>query len=100
MRGQGKGVRWFLHLASRCIPPAAVEVDVVGAGTDMLSSGTNWRGDIHFEVVSLQLEGLLVNADAAILPQCEGFGVLTRLPELAAAGIPVVTSEHASLAAG
>jgi hypothetical protein len=41
-----------------------------------------------------------MNADAAILPQREGFGALTRLPELAAAGIPVVTSEHASLVAG
>ena len=41
-----------------------------------------------------------MNADAAILPQREGFGALTRSPELAAAGIPVVTSEHASLAAG
>ena len=97
-----KGFRWFLDLVSRHGLPAGVEVDVVGAGTDTLSSGTNGRGHIHFRgwVSAKELEGLLVNADAAILPQREGFGALTRLSELAAAGIPVVASEHASLAAG
>jgi glycosyltransferase involved in cell wall biosynthesis len=97
-----KGFRWFLELASRHGLPPGVEVHVVGAGTDTLAPGTNGRGAIHFRgwVSAQELEELLVNADAAILPQREGFGALTRLPELAAAGIPVVTSEHAALAAG
>ena len=45
---RAKELRWFLDLASRRGLPAGAEVDVVGAGTDTLSSGTNWRRDIHF----------------------------------------------------
>ena len=33
-----------------------------------------------------------------LIPQQRGFGALTRLPELAYAGVPVVTSKHATLA--
>jgi len=97
-----KGFQWFVDGVARGGLPNGVEIDVVGAGTDRLSIGTNNSGPIRFRgwLTAGELESLLVSADAAVLPQREGFGAVTRLPELSAAGIPVIASEHAAFAAG
>ena len=43
---------------------------------------------------------LLVRARAVLVPQVAGFGCLTRIPEMLAAGIPVLADDMTTSAAG
>jgi hypothetical protein len=73
---------------------------VGGSKTDKLLApgvtvpGLECRGRLPQE----ELDRLLVAAQAVLVPQFRGFGALTRLPEMACAGIPTLTSRHPTFA--
>jgi hypothetical protein len=96
----GASMRWFAQTASEHGIPAGVRVVAVGADTDRLlppgqvPAGLELRGWLE----QAELEALLARAAAAVIPQRLGFGALTRLPELACAGIPVITFDHPTYA--
>jgi len=96
----GESMRWFARMALECGLPTGVRVVAVGGDTDKLLPaaksvpGLELRGWLE----QPQLDALLTRAAAAVVPQRLGFGALTRLPELACAGVPVITFNHPSYA--
>lgn len=79
---------------------AALPLDMVGYGTETLSNeiaGTGIR--IHGGVSSEKLQQLLIESKAVICHQKRGIGALTRIPEMLAAGIPVITNPIAARSA-
>ena len=50
------------------------------------------------DIYQAELDELMTKVCAVLVVQRAGFGALTRLPELACAGIPVVTTQHATYA--
>jgi glycosyltransferase involved in cell wall biosynthesis len=91
---------WFIDNVRARGLPDGVRVVVTGSRTEQLLRGAapidgiELRGWIDQE----ELDRLLVQATAVLVPQLFGFGALTRLPELACAGIPVIASIHPTLA--
>lgn len=96
----GESFTWFVQNVQAHGLPGGVKVVVGGSGTDKLlpaaSSvpGLELRGWLEQD----ELDRLLVRANAVLIPQRSGFGALTRLPELACAGIPAIVSRHATFA--
>jgi hypothetical protein len=91
---------WFVQNAQAHGLPTGTKVVVVGLGTDkLLPPGVAIPG-LEFKgwVEQNELDQLLATVQGVLIPQQHGFGALTRLPELAYAGVPVVTSKHATLA--
>ncbi|MDD4869628.1 MAG: hypothetical protein PHR77_03640 [Kiritimatiellae bacterium] len=91
-----EGMLWFLNQCKISGLPDGVKIDVCGSKTDkLLSAGENISGiKIHGCVEQADLDDLLVQADAVLCPQRRGFGALTKLPELACAGIPVIVPRY------
>jgi glycosyltransferase involved in cell wall biosynthesis len=87
---------WFIQNAQKYGLPKGVRVVVCGSQTDKLLPagdqvpGLELRGWLEQDV----LEQLLVQAKAVLVPQRFGFGAITRLPEMACAGVPVIASRH------
>lgn len=92
--------QWFVNQAQAHGLPDGVQVIVAGSKTDsLLPEGAPVPGlQLRGWVEQVELDDLLVQAQAVLAPQTVGFGALTRLPELALAGIPVITSEHPTYA--
>jgi hypothetical protein len=92
-----ESMRWFARNARDRGLPDGVCVIAVGIGTDALlppaevPPGLELRGWMS----QMELDVLLERASAAVIPQRLGFGALTRLPELACAGVPTIAFEHA-----
>jgi hypothetical protein len=95
-----RSMEWFLEHARRKGLPHNARVVVVGSHVDELVPpyqkvpGLEVRG----RVSEAELTELLVQAGAALVPQRLGFGALTRIPELACAGVPALVSSHAGAA--
>jgi hypothetical protein len=91
-------IAWFLERATEDGLPAGARVVVVGLGTDRLlpAGRTHPAVDVRGWVSQPDLDTLLKRAAAAVIPQRLGFGAVTRAPELACAGIPVVTLSHST----
>jgi len=91
---------WFVAEARRHGLPAGVRVVIGGLQTEtLLPAGETVPGlELRGWLAQPELDALLTRCAAFLAPQDRGFGALTRLPELACAGIPVLVSEHASLA--
>ncbi|MDQ6672229.1 MAG: hypothetical protein M3069_16045 [Chloroflexota bacterium] len=96
----GESMRWFAGAALECGLPDGVRVVAVGGDTDkLLPPGKAVRGlELRGWLEQAELDALLERAAAAVIPQRLGFGALTRLPELACAGVPVITFSHPSYA--
>lgn len=95
-----RSLEWFTQHARECGLPKGARVVVFGdkvedlAGDGPPVAGLDVRGRISNEALS----DLLIRATAALVPQRMGFGALTRIPELACAGVPVIMFPHASYA--
>jgi glycosyltransferase involved in cell wall biosynthesis len=87
---------WFIEHAGRAGLPEGVRVVVGGTETDkLLPPGTTVPGlEMRGWLQQDELDGLMARAQAVLVPQMIGFGALTRLPELACAGIPTIVSRH------
>jgi hypothetical protein len=91
---------WFVQTVQAHGLPGGVKVVVVGSGTDKLLPAANSVPGLELRgwLEQDELDRLLVRANAVLIPQRSGFGALTRLPELACAGVPAIVSRHASYA--
>jgi glycosyltransferase involved in cell wall biosynthesis len=96
----GESMRWFAEHVSEDGLPSGVRAVAVGYGTDGLLSPDQTPASLELRgwVPQAELDNLLARAVAAVIPQRQGFGALTRLPELACAGVPVITFCHPSYA--
>ncbi len=91
---------WFVQqIRTHGLPPG-VRVVVGGSDTDkLLPGGAPVRGlEVRGRLTQAELDHLLTIAQAVLVPQFRGFGALTRLPELACAGIPIAVSRHPTYA--
>jgi hypothetical protein len=98
--GTRESMKWFVERAADEGLPDGICVVAAGLGTDRLLPGRrSVRGlELRGWVAQSELDALLARAAAAVIPQRLGFGALTRLPELACAGVPVLTFHHPSYA--
>jgi glycosyltransferase involved in cell wall biosynthesis len=94
----GTSMRWFVEQALAHGLPSGVQVVLAGAYTDkLLPAGSKLPGlDARGWVEQAELDDLLVRAQAVLMPQLSGFGALTRVPEMACAGLPIILSRHAT----
>jgi glycosyltransferase involved in cell wall biosynthesis len=87
---------WFVESARASGLPQGTRVVVGGARTDeLLPAGVSVPGvELRGWIEQEELDRLLTEVQAVLLPQRSGFGALTRLPELACAGVPAIVSRH------
>lgn len=89
-----RAFEWFLERARSCGLPAGIRLVLAGAGTEML----DLRGMAGVEALGWvsqpDLDRLLTKAGAVVVPQCSGFGSVTRLVELSCAGVPSLVPPH------
>ena len=91
-----ESLSWFIENVRRFGLPQAIRVVVGGARTDeLLPAGVSIPGvESRGWIEQRELDRLLMQVQAVLLPQRAGFGALTRLPELACAGVPAIVSRH------
>src|SRR5690349_19999820 len=91
---------WFAQAATGYGLPPGIRVVAVGLGTDkLLSPGQTPPGlELRGWLAQSELDVLLARAAAGVIPQRLGFVALTRLPELACAGVPVIRFSHPTYA--
>lgn len=94
------GMTWFLDQCKRHGVPGDMRVIACGMKTDqLLRAGEPVPGvELKGWTEQATLDEWLVQADAVLCPQRRGFGALTKLPELACAGIPVIVPRCVSYA--
>ena len=80
--------------------PQGTRVVVAGLRTDgLLPAGVSVPGvELRGWIEQEELDQLLTQVHAVLLPQLAGFGALTRLPELSCAGVPTIVSRHPTYA--
>jgi glycosyltransferase involved in cell wall biosynthesis len=95
-----RSLDWFIrHAAEHGLPRGAHVVVVGNSVQELVPSGLQVSGlEVRGRVPDHELSDLLACAGAALVPQRMGFGALTRISELACAGVPVVAFPHAAYA--
>jgi len=89
--------KWFIKNCQQYGLPSDIQVVVAGRRSDKLGEefppiqGVEFLGQLEQDV----LEDYLEKARAILIPQLSGFGAVTRIPEMACAGIPMIVSRHA-----
>lgn len=93
-----ESLQWFIEHAARHALPKHARVVLVGSKVDeLVPQGCRIPGlDVRGRVSDAELGDLLLHAGTALVPQRVGFGALTRIPELACAGVPSLVYPHAS----
>lgn len=92
-----RALSWWLDAARRQPLPAGVRVIVGGLRTgDLAREGpVPERVELRDWIASHELDALLARVCGFLVPQTLGFGAVTRLADLACAGVPVIASEQA-----
>lgn len=92
--------RWFLDQARSRGLPKGVRVVVAGLHTEtLLAPGEHMAGvEVRGWLEEDALDAVLARAAAVLVPRQEGFGALTRMPELSCAGVPVLASRSVTFA--
>jgi hypothetical protein len=95
-----RSLDWFMRNTAEHGLPRGARVVVVGNRVqELLPSGLDVSGlEVRGRVPDTELSDLLACTGAALVPQRMGFGALTRLSELACAGVPVLAFPHAAYA--
>ena len=89
--------KWFIRNCQQYGLPGDIKIVVGGRRSDQLGAefppiqGVEFLGQLEQEV----LEDYLIQASAILIPQLSGFGAVTRIAEMACAGIPIIVSKHA-----
>lgn len=96
----GQSMAWFAQQAwQQGLPPGVRVVGIGRQSTTLLPPGQQAPGlELRGWLDQRELDALFVQAQGILAPQHLGFGALTRLPEMACAGIPVITSPHPTYA--
>jgi glycosyltransferase involved in cell wall biosynthesis len=74
--------------------PSGMRIVIAGAGTERLGVHAMPGVDVRGWVDAEEMDALLRAARAVLVPQDHGFGAVTRLADMACAGVPVVASHH------
>lgn len=87
-----RAMQWFAEQARKHGLPNGVRVVAVGEKSETLTTadGLELRGWLEQN----ELDELLAQCQAVLAVQTDGFGALTRLAEMACAGVPVLVSRH------
>lgn len=95
-----RSLEWFIHHAAEYGLPDGARVVVVGDSVMELAASARGARNIELRgrISESDLDRLLSTVGTALVPQRMGFGALTRIAELACAGVPVLTFPHASFA--
>jgi glycosyltransferase involved in cell wall biosynthesis len=95
-RSTQEGMSWVLEQVRAGGLPSSVRIVVVGArSVNLVPDGVKLPNvEIRGWVDQDQLRELLLSVQGVLIPQFRGFGVSTKLIELAHAGIPVVAATH------
>lgn len=94
----GNGFRWLLDNIKQEGLPDGLTIVVGGKGGETIASeynsipGLKIKGSIDQD----EFDSLLKRAAAMLIPQQSGFGSLTRIPEMACAGVPIITTDFAT----
>lgn len=89
---------WFINQIINEELPEGIQITIAGSGTEKIQQKIkNLPKNVKILgwVSQEDLNAILCNISAAIIPQRLGFGALTRLSELSCASIPTIVSEHA-----
>ena len=88
----------FIAQIRTTILPTGIRIVLVGSGTEHIDitglNGIETRGWTEQN----ELDHLLVAAQGILAPQLHGFGAVSRIADLACAGIPTLTGRHAAWA--
>lgn len=95
-----KSCEWLIQQVRDKGLPHGVSIVVAGKGTDTLTKPGEVIPGMEFKgwVEQYELDQLLLEARAVLVPQRFGFGVPTRIAELACAGIPIIGDRHSTYA--
>ncbi len=95
-----KSCEWLIQHVRDGALPDGVRLVVAGLGTDtLLAQGDSLPGiELRGWIEQGEMDELLVQARAVLVPQRFGFGVPTRLAELSCAGVPVICDRHPTYA--
>jgi len=96
----GIGMQWFLQNLATDYPLDNVQFIFAGHGTDKF---TKTYGSISFAefkgyISESDLADLLTRVNAVLVLNHTGFGSITRVPDMACAGVPVICTKHVSFA--
>jgi hypothetical protein len=96
----GESMRWLTENAVTHGLPKACNLIFLGRGTRKVLADIPQVSDIQIKdwVEEDVLVDMLSRAEGVLIPQQMGFGAVTRVADMACAGIPTITSEHATLA--
>jgi len=97
-----ESMRWLITQIKKYGLPSGINIVVAGRHTEkLLPTGEKISG-LEFKgwLPQVDLDHLLIKAKGVLIAQRRGFGALVRLPELACAGLPVITSHHPTYARG
>jgi hypothetical protein len=91
---------WFLDNVRKRGLPAGVRVIVAGLHTEtLLPAGETLPGvEVRGWLEEDALQDLLARVTGIVVPPHQGFGALTRMPELSCAGVPAIVSRTATFA--
>jgi len=90
------GIKWLLSKIREEGLPEGCQIIIAGNGGKNLIDeyGSISNIQIFDRLEQSEMENLLIKAQAVLVPQFAGFGSVTRITEMACAGIPVLASEH------
>jgi len=91
-----EGMRWLLEQVRQQGLPDGVQLIVTGGDTEKLLPVTHVPSGVTLTgwIVQNQLNQLLTTVRGVLIPHWRGFGALTKLSELAYAGLPMIVSQH------
>lgn len=97
----GDGFGWFLENVIRYGLPEGVKIIAIGRGTDnLIEENLVRKSNILCKgfIPQKDLDRIMEEIQAVLIPQFCGFGSLTRVVELANAGVPIIMSRTQSYA--
>ncbi|MCZ7551703.1 MAG: glycosyltransferase [Anaerolineales bacterium] len=96
----GDGIRWFLEQVTTHGLPEQIQIIICGRGTEDLIRQPEQIPGITVKgwVENIELSELLLRANSVLVPQATGFGALTKITDMACAGLTILTSTHPTYA--
>ena len=97
-----ESMNWLISQIKQYGLPSGIEIIAAGRHTEkLLPAGEKISGlELKGWLPQVDLDRLLIKAKGVLVAQRCGFGALVRLPELACAGLPVITSLHPTYTGG